>query len=980
MKIKFDPNLDFQNEAIASIVDIFKGSTICQTNFTVSNIDCQEEIHMGEGELQGIGNKINTNFDEDDILKNVQDIQLRNRLPQSTNIKKGEYNFTIEMETGTGKTFVYLRTIFELNKKYGFTKFIIVVPSVAIKEGVIKSIEMTRQDFKQWYDNVIFASIEYKSKDIENIRNFAVDNNINIMIMTIQSFNKSSNVINKEHERTNGVKPIDFINDTNPVVIIDEPQTTTGTDKSKEAVKSLNPICTIGYSATHKEKNNLMFKLDSIDAYERKLVKQIQVASVTSKNNNNDDYIKVISIGNKKNSITAKIEIDIMKNNVIKRKILTIKHGDDLFELSGSREQYKGYLITEINASIENEFIEINNKGKLKLNDVCGEINDDIIKREQIKETIKEHLEKELKIKKKNIKVLSLFFIDKVEHYRVYNDDGTTTKGKYALWFEEEFNKLIKEKKYKTLLNNESSEAEAKCVHNGYFAKDKKGKLKNTTGKTEADEDIYSLIMKDKEKLLSFESKLKFIFTHSALKEGWDNPNVFQICTLNETKSPMKKRQEIGRGLRLAVDQNGERTEGFGINTLTIFSNESYEEFSKKLQKEIEEDSGIKFGIIKKHTFANINIVDENGLAKCLNQIGSEKIWEHLKEEEYIDNKGKIKDKLKYDLKEGKVNLPEEYEDYRGKIINEVKKVVGILNIRDRSEKKELKINKRRFLSPEFKELWNKIKYKSTYSVEFDTENLIKVCAEEIKSNLKFNKVKVLYEKNTIAITESGIKGKEGDRYTKDIDDAVYVLPDIIYRLQNSTNLTRKTLVRILKESKQIEKFKENPEAFIEGVTKIIQYKMKEFIIDGIKYEKLDNEFYAQEMFESEELSGYLKKNIMESEKSVYDHVIYDSEVEAEFARKFENSNRVKVYAKLPNWFKIETPLGNYNPDWAILIEKDQEEKLYFVVETKGDISTEQLRSSEIGKIECGKKHFKAINTDIRFELQDDFNNFIENI
>jgi len=978
MKIKFNPNLEFQNEAIDSIVNIFKGNPTCQSNFTVANLYGQ--IGLSETDL-GIGNKVDSNFDEDDVLKNVNMIQLKNGLLPSTNIKKGEYHFTIEMETGTGKTFVYLRTIFELNKKYGFTKFIIVVPSVAIKEGVIKSIDMMTDDFKQWYDNVIFTSTEYKSKNIERIRDFATSDNIHIMIMTIQAFNKNNNIINKKHERTNGLKPLEFIRDTNPIVIIDEPQTTVGTVKANDAIMSLNPLCTFRYSATHKDKHNLMFKLDAIDAYQRQLVKQIEVASVLSKDNHNEAYLKLVSVDNKKTPITAKIEIDTLDKNKIKRKIITVKNGDDLFERSGNREQYKGYLITEINTALGNEYIEFTNKDSLALGEVRGEINDDIIKRTQIRMTIKEHLDKERRLRKDGIKVLSLFFIDKVENYRIYDEEGNPQKGKYALWFEEEYKKLIKDSKYKTLFDDIDVDSEAEVVHNGYFAKDKKGKLKDTKGNTLADEDIYGLIMRDKERLLSFDSKLKFIFTHSALKEGWDNPNVFQICTLNETKSEMKKRQEIGRGLRLAVDQNGNRTQGFDINTLTVMANESYEDFATALQKEIEEEESIKFGIIEKHTFANITVTNKDGEFEYLNQEASEGIWNYLNSEEYIDKKGKVTDKLKSDLNDGKVNLPQEYEDSKEKIIKVMKKIAGNLNIKNKDDKKAININKRRFLSPEFKELWDRIKYKTTFSVDFDTEKLIKICSEEIMKNLKVDKAKLVYSKAAIDINKAGTMVEENDRYTLNVDNARYTLPDVITYLQNETNLTRKTLVRILKESKRLEDFKNNPQKFMDEVSIIIQRKMRYLIVDGIKYEKLgEEEYYAQELFENEELSGYLSKNMFESDKSVYNYVVYDSNVEAEFARKFENNNRVKVYAKLPNWFKIETPLGNYNPDWAVLIEKEGEEKLYFVIETKGNILAEELRGRELSKIACGHKHFEAIGNNVQFAEHDNFNRFIENI
>jgi type III restriction enzyme len=486
--------------------------------------------------------------------------------------------------------------------------------------------------------------------------------------------------------------------------------------------------------------------------------------------------------------------------------------------------------------------------------------------------------------------------------------------------------------------------------------------------------------MKDKERLLSFDSKLKFIFSHSALKEGWDNPNVFQICTLNETKSEMKKRQEIGRGLRLAVNQDGERIHGFNVNTLTVMANESYEDFARALQEEFEEEENIKFGKLEKHTFANITI-EKDGELKYLEQKASEDIWNYFKEKGYVDEKGKVTDDLKRALKDNKVDFPEDYKEAQSQIAATLRKVAGNLNIKNADDKKKISINKRRFLSPEFKELWDKVKYKTTYSVNFDSAKLIKECSEEIMKNLKVDKAKMIYAKADIEINAGGTNTEENTRSVMVIDNANFSLPDIITYLQNETNLTRRTIVEILKQSKRLEDFKNNPQKFMDEVSSIIQRKMKYLIVDGVKYEKLgEDEFYAQELFQDEELYGYLSKNMMESDKSVYEYVVYDSGVEEEFARRFENNNSIKVYAKLPDWFKIETPLGSYNPDWAVLLENSNEEKLYFVLETKGNILAEELRLREVSKIACGHKHFEAIGNEVEFLEIDNFNNFIENL
>ncbi|MEA1884236.1 MAG: DEAD/DEAH box helicase family protein [Thermotogota bacterium] len=972
MKIKFNPDLDFQREAIDAIIELFEGNPLCQSNFTVSVLYGQRGTFDS---ALGIGNRLDASFDETDILNNLQDIQLRNGLPQSLNIKRDQYYFTVEMETGTGKTYVYLRTAFELNKKYGFTKFIVVVPSVAIKEGVVKSVEMMREHFKLLYNNVPFTAFEYQSKNIEQIRAFATADTIQLMIMTVQSFNKDTNIINREHEKTDGFKPLEFIKETRPIVIVDEPQSTMSTKKAKDAVDSLNPLCSIGYSATHRDKQNMVFRLDAVDAYQRQLVKQIEVQSVSAEDNHNQAYMVLEKVKSTKTNLSAKMKIDVLERGKIKRKSVDLRKGTDLFELSGGREVYSGYIVQEIYAGKGEEYVDFTNGKFIRLGQTIGDIDDDARKRLQISKTIEEHLDKELRLNPKGIKVLSLFFIDRVENYRTYDEDGNPGKGKYARWFEETFKQLMKKPKYQSLLKDQNVDMLAESVHNGYFAKDKKGKLKDTRGNTLADEDAYNMIMKDKEKLLSFSSHLKFIFSHSALKEGWDNPNVFQICTLNETNSEIKKRQEIGRGLRIAVDQNGQRRHGFEINTLTVMANESYEDFAKKLQNELEEEEGIRFGVVEAHSFANITRKDTNGKPVYLNQKKSEEILEHLKDNAYVDDSGKVTDKLKVDLKTGDVSLPYGLEDCKPQILKTLKRIAGDLNIKNAETRLEVKLNKKRYLSPEFKALWEKIKHKTTYSVDYNSQKLIEQCVKKIDEELIVDHEKLIFSKATVKINEGGSVAEETERYGITVDSH-YELPDILTFLQDETNLTRRTLVAILTNCTKLNAFKANPQKFMDDAARIIKTVLNQFIVDGVKYEKI-GDTYAQELFENEELFGYLKRNMIESDKSVYDHVIYDSDNEAAFAAGLESNNRVKVYAKLPDWFKIETPIGTYNPDWAVLFEKDGEEHLYLVVETKGNIHDEALRPTEKMKIKCGEKHFEAIQTGVRFEKADDYNDFV---
>jgi type III restriction enzyme len=985
MKLQFDKDLEYQQQAIASVVDLFRGQTPMQTNFTVS--DYHEQIGLYDTE-NGIGNRLE--LDEEEILKNLQEIQLRNGLPQTKFLKSGEYDFDIEMETGTGKTYVYLRTILELHKNYGFSKFIIVVPSIAIKEGVYKTLEITKEHFQDLYDNVIYNYFIYDSNNLEKVRSFAVSNHIEIMVINIDAFRRSftdpaketkANIIHRANDRLNGMKPIELIQETRPFVIIDEPQSVDTTPKAKEAIKSLNPLCILRYSATHVEKHNLVYKLDAVDSYNLGLVKQIEVAGFATKDYHNKAYLKLLSVNNKKSPITARIEIDVKdKKGVVKRKSVTVRRGDDLYEKSKGRDVYEGYIVSEIYCEEGNEYVAFTSKPDiLRIGKPIGDVDDLAIKEQQIRKTIEEHLNKELVLNKLGIKVLSLFFIDHVANYRYYDENGHPHKGIYAQLFEKHYKDLARQPKYNTLFQDIDLDTAAEEVHNGYFSADKKGVLKDTSGKTLADENAYNLIMKDKERLLSFDSKLRFIFSHSALREGWDNPNVFQICTLNETKSEVKKRQEIGRGLRLCVNQKGERQYGFSINTLTVIANESYEEFADALQKEYETESGIRFGVVETHLFANIPIKQEDGSVKYLGQEASEAIFNSFLDNGYINKAGKVQDKLKIAIKDNKLNVPQEYEFVKTEITALARKVCKSLNIKNNSDKRTIKLNKQVYLDPEFKDLWDRIKYKTTYSVDFDSGKLIEECCNEMQKSLSVSSAKLIYTKAGLDINAGGVVAKESDRYAVGLDNLHENLPDIIAYLQNETNLTRKTIVKILLRSKTLHLFKKNPQRYMEQVAQIITAEMRQMIVDGIKYTKIgDDEYYAQELFECEELTGYLYKNMIESKKSVYEYVVYDSANEENFAKSFENNKSVKLYAKLPSWFTIPTPLGSYNPDWAVLIEADGKDKLYFVLETKADTMFDALRPTESAKIKCGKKHFEALGNEVDFEDIDNFDKFMD--
>lgn len=985
MKIQFSSDLDFQAEAMASVVELFNGQDVISSTFTVSPL--RGQLGLEQSDL-GVGNRLM--LLDDEILENVKRIQLRNGLAPSAHL--GGMHFSVEMETGTGKTYVYLRSVFELNRRYGFTKFIIVVPSVAIKEGVFKSLQITEDHFKGIYGNVAYDYFVYDSQKLGQVRNFATSNAIQIMVINIDAFRKSfdnpekenkANIIHRPQDRMSGTKPIEFIRATNPIVIIDEPQSVDSTPKSKEAIASLSPLCTLRYSATHVDKHNMMYRLDSVDAYQRKLVKQIEVASIQADGAHNSAFVRLLKVDNTRGPVSAQIEIDANSGGGVVRRRSMVRLGQDLLELSGGRDVYDGYIIEDIYCAPGEEYISFtSNDHVVRLNEAVGDVDEDQYKRLQIRKTIEEHLDKELLLRPQGIKVLSLFFVDRVANYRYYDEAGEPQSGKYAAMFEEEYRRALGRPKYHTLLEGVDLDAGVEAVHDGYFAQDKRGgkavwKDSSGEGKAASDESAYQLIMKDKERLLSLETPLKFIWSHSALKEGWDNPNVFQICTLNETASVMKKRQEIGRGMRICVNQDGERVHGFDVNTLTVIANESYADFADALQKEIEKDEGIKFGVVERHLFASIPIATPDGAVEYLGVRSSEAIWDHLRVVGYIDSRGKVEDSLRADLKAGEISLPEGFEDPAPLIMASLKKVAGSLNIRNADDRRQATLNKAVYLSSEFKELWDRIKYKTTFRVDFDSAKLIDKCATQINQHLVVGAPRFRVEVGRIDIGLGGVTGETVSETSATYDAGDVPLPDIVSYLQDATSLTRRTIVEILTRCGRLDDFKKNPQKFIEEVSKTITGIMRTFIVDGIKYQRIgDAAFYAQELFEKEEVFGYFQKNMLEAQKSVFDYVVYDSDVESEFAKKFEQSEEVKVYAKLPSWFRIETPLGSYNPDWAVLVERDREQRLYFVVETKGTLLLGDLRPKEEAKIKCGEQHFLALGEGAKYLLAKDYETF----
>lgn len=864
MKLSFESNLQYQQDAVQSVVGLFEGQAQDDAVFQYDMIEKQASL------IDGIGNKLV--LSEEQILSNLQNVQRQNEITPSEQLDG--MHFSIEMETGTGKTYVYLRTIYELNKQYGFKKFVIVVPSVPIREGVLKNLQITHEHFQTLYDNTPMRFYVYDRNKISQLRGFAAGDNIEVLVINIDSFAKDENVINKPNDKLNGQEPINFIKQVQPIVIVDEPQNMES-EKRIAAIRNLNPLCTLRYSATHRNRYNLIYSLNPVKAYDLGLVKQIEVDSVFEENSLNGAFVALDSISTTKTKVTAKVSIDVNDRNGVKRKTVSVRAGDDLFEKSLGREIYRsGYIVEEIDAS--NGCVVFSNGDTLYQGQRKDDMNDDVMKF-QILRTVEEHLRKELKLNKQGIKVLSLFFIDRVANYRTYNEQGNAVKGKFALWFEEIYTDLMKRPEFQPL-----NHYELEKIHNGYFSQDKKGRVKDTSGETQADDDTYNLIMRDKETLLDMNNPLRFIFSHTALREGWDNPNVFQICTLNETKSEIKKRQEIGRGLRLPVNQEGVRCYDRNINRLTVVANESYNDFAKALQTELQEECGVNFG-------------------------------------------NRIKPK------------------------------------RDRVS---VKYKKGFEADPLFLSIWEKLKAKTTYRVNYDTALLIEKAAKEVKEMPRITPPSIRSVKSKVVITDEGVTMEyKGERQLNHSSD--YFVPDVLGYIQSRTELTRSTIWHILDNSGRLDELAVNPQLFMDTIVDRIKRVLQEMMVDGIEYIKIGNSEYEMRLFEEQELEVYLNDftfRVTDTGKTIYDdYVPLDSSVENKFARDCETSEQVKYYFKLPEWFKIPTPIGSYNPDWAVVFEGDK--KVYFVAETKDTgtpiVDLSKLHPSERQKIHCGEAHFK---------------------
>lgn len=1018
MKLQFEPDLDYQLAAIEAVCDLFQGQEINRTEFTVtlnravsalpdgnqSRMDLgtytgpQGELGMEESQL-GIGNRLS--LVDDDILVNLQRVQKRSGIAPDMAMRSGD--FTVEMETGTGKTYVYLRTIFELNKRFGFTKFVIVVPSVAIKEGVYKTLQITADHFKSLYSGAPFDYFLYDSSKLGQVRGFATSAHIQIMVVTVGAINKAGvNNLYKDQEQTGGEQPIELIKASRPVIIVDEPQSVDGGLKGagKQALDRMNPLCTLRYSATHAQKYHMIYRLDAVEAYERRLVKQIEVAGLEVEGGHNRPYVKLLEVRAKGGVIDAKVELDIKSAIGVSRAVRWVQDGDDLEEFT-ERAVYAGCRIGEINKAIDQ--IELRVPGDsiwLAPGQAHGAVGNADMDRTMIARTIKEHFEKERRLAAQGIKVLSLFFIKSVADYRVYQD-GVATKGPLALLFEEEYARALKRPENASLFKEVDVTTAPATAHDGYFSIDKKGGWTETAenndeGRKSA-ERAYSLIMKEKERLLSFDTPLKFIFSHSALREGWDNPNVFQICNFSTTGTERWRRQTIGRGLRLCVDQTGVRRRDEGLNILTVVADEPYAQFAEKLQSEMETETGIRFGYVNLDILATIAlpadapvglgmVVREDELPfdyegnvpdqpeRILGKGGAQQILTWLTEAKLVDKQGKITDDLRRALRDKTLTPPPEFASIKDAIYAALKRVSGRIDIKDANARVSIPVRKEVLMGEAFQSLWARIKHKTTYRVDFDSEVLIQQSIFTIDNGPSIPKTLIRMRKASLSIGQGGIEAKEiATDQSAAQSEQHPPLPDVLSELQDRTQLTRRTLARILTGSSRLNDLKRNPQAFIELAGEVINRTKRQMLVDGIRYVRIgEQEYFAQELFEAEELTGYLQ-NTIEVTKSVHERVVYDSAgIERTFAEDLEKNEAVKVYAKLPRGFCVPTPLGDYNPDWAIVIERDGEDRLYFVVETKGSLFEDDLRALERAKIECGKAHFKALgseNGDVTFKV-----------
>jgi type III restriction enzyme len=1007
MKLKFKIQ-DFQTQAVQAVADCFKGQVNQQSRFTrdPGSMDLKL-LKFTKDQLPGFKNP-DVFLTPDEVLANIIKVQTREGLCLSQKLE-GQYNLTVEMETGTGKTYVYIKTMFELFQKYGWGKYIIVVPSIAIREGVKKSFEMTEKHFMDLYGRKARYFI-YNSKDLSKIDQFAGDPGINVMIINTQAFNargKDARRIYMELDEFQSREPIDVIAQTSPILIIDEPQSVEG-QKTSEALELFNPLFTLRYSATHRKEYNKIHRLDALDAYNKKLVKKINVKGITVKGSTAMDsylYLEGIDLS-KKHAPLARVELEVKSKSGVRRMIRKLSSNDNLYDLSGGLEQYKGYIVSTVNG--QSNTVEFANGVVLEAGDVQGDKNEATLRRIQIRETIKSHLKKEKELFARGIKVLSLFFIDEVAGYRQYDQSGNVVPGDYALMFEGEYQSQVRE-----ILEQEADndpyadylrQIEPDKTHNGYFSIDKKGRLTNPKlGRRETDsqdETAYDLIMKNKERLLSFAEPTRFIFSHSALKEGWDNPNVFQICTLKHSASTIKKRQEVGRGLRLCVNQDGDRMDGsvHGIdvhqtNVLSVIASESYESFVRDLQKEIADTLSDRPVRADKEFFLDNVISNERQESITIDERMATKIYQSFVRKNYVDEDDRLTQDYFQAAEQDALVLPDELKDYKSAVKELVSRIYDEKSANwaenERSLNVDLKLSDKNFYKPEFQKLWKKINVKSAYTVRFESDELIRKSISALDSRLSISELSIVIIDGELQEKKSkqDLKAGQAFKLKESQSESVYgeistgVRYDIVGKIMEATRLTRKTIVDILGRIKpdKFDLFQKNPEDFIIKSARIINEEKASVIIERITYNPTEKTFET-DIFTQNSMKGKLGVNAFEVERHIYDHVITDSGVESEFARKLDASKEeITVYAKLPRGFFIPTPVGDYNPDWAIVFKEDAVKHVYFIAETKGSMSSLELRKIEEAKIHCARKHFEKIsNGKVQYGVVDSYEKLLE--
>ena len=996
LEFKYSSDQTYQIEAVNAVCDLFRGQEFISSQFTAS----AEEIVVGIEKrtiATTIGYSNGLHISPHQLLKNLHSVQEDNSLAPTADTTEGRIrDFTVEMETGTGKTYVYIRTIYELNKRYGLTKFVIVVPSVAIREGVKKSFESTRRHFEELYDHTPLEFFVYDSNKLGAVGNFAISNSIQVMIINIGAFNKElendekkgvTNIFHRPSERLiGGRSPQELVSSCNPIVIIDEPQSVDNTVKAKKAINTLNPLFILRYSATHRQLLNMVYQLGPVEAFQEGLVKGIVVDSVQSGEDLNGAYVRLDSV-DAKNGYSGRLTIDVNKRRgagQVRKRVL-VRTGRDLYQLSNENSDYEdGWIVQNIGTEQGDEFVLFQNGTYLELHEAVGDVAAAAIKRAQIAQTIEDHLERQLKLYPLGIKVLSLFFIDKVEKYRVY--EPSVHNGEYAEIFEEEYCRIASRADWQRRYQKAGVPLplDPAPLHQGYFARDGKGRFKDTkeNANTKADSSAFELIMQKKETLVSLpdghdpDKDVAFIFSHSALKEGWDNPNVFQICTLVETKDTLTKRQKIGRGLRLPVNQEGERSFDPNVNVLTVISNESYDDFARGLQKEFE-DGGFRFGVLTPESFTNLIIKTSEGNEEKCGFERSKAVYDMLIETDLVTSKGEIKPELKSAAEIEEVPLPPEIAEIEG--VQE--QVCGIilhkaqkLQIRDKKKEVTVELEKDVTADPAFQELWERIRQTTRFEMHIDTEELIAKAVEGIRHMSEVKPVEVMAWHASIDVDDSGVT-VEADSIRNNLVDVggacIYDLPDPIAELQDAVGLTRATLARILEEADYYEQFCNDPMTYLTQAAQKIEAAKNEVVAKGVKYTKLpESQWYTMDILAVDDLQAYLGQNAWKPKhnKSIYNYVVYDSStVEQPYAVALDRAEMVKVFAKLPSKFKIDTPLGSYNPDWAYVEEVEGRERVYFVMETKGRARGSN-RPNEEAKIDCAEKHFEALDLGPRFK------------